>query len=254
MRKLMIVMLSVLIVMGSITIASAEWNYGIGTGLFRLNVQGDIGMDTIAGPLLADIDLDPKDISDYAKTAAGFGGYATNGTYMIQYAFQYLELEADESATLPGGIPVSLDIGFITSSGEIVVGYPVHRSESVRINALGGLRHTKHELSQKITIGPSSVSSDNNNSWTDVVVGATFAVPLAEKWSWDSRLDAGFGGSEGTYTANTGATWRFKKSWSTTFFGKYSAVEFENGSKGDPDWYLYDAAEYGVGFNILYHW
>ncbi len=254
MKRLMIVMLSVLIVMGSITVASAEWNYGIGTGLFRLNVKGDIGMDTIGGPVLADIDLDPKDISDYAKTAAGFGGYATNGTYIILYAFQYLELEADESATLTGGIPVSLDIGFLTSSAEVVVGYPVYRSEAVRINALGGLRHTKHELSQKITIGGSSLSSDTDNSWTDAVVGAAFNVPFAEKWSWDSRLDAGFGGSEGTYAANTGATWRFKESWSTTFFGKYAAVEFENGSKGDTDWYLYDAAEYGVGFNIMYHW
>jgi hypothetical protein len=254
MKKILIVMLSVLIVMSIIAVASADWNYGIGTGLFRLNVKGDIGMDTIGGPVIADTDLNPKDFDDYVKTAAGFGGYATDGTYMIQYAFSYMELEADENATLPGGIPVSLDIGFIMSGAEVVLGYPVHRSESVRINALGGLRYSKHELSQEITIGGSSISSDTDNSWTDVVIGATFAVPFAEKWSWDSRLDAGFGGSEGTYTANTGATWLFKRNWSTTFFGKYSAVEFEHASKGDSNWYLYDVAEYGVGFNILYHW
>ena len=81
----------------------------------------------------------------------------------------------------------------------------------------------------------------------------TLAVPLAEKWVWNNRVDAGFGGSEGTYSANTGVTWRFYKGWASTLYSKYTAIEFENGNRGDADWYLYDVDEFGVGLAVLYN-
>ena len=51
-----------------------------------------------------------------------------------------------------------------------------------------------------------------------------------------------------------GAEWLYKKSWSTNLTAKYQAIEFENGSEGDSDWYLYDADESGVSIGFLYHW
>ena len=70
---------------------------------------------------------------------------------------------------------------------------------------------------------------------------------------WNNRITAGFGGSEGTYMGQTGITWIFYKGWSSTLYGNYTAVEFENGDEGDSDWYLYDIDEFGIGLGFLYN-
>jgi len=97
-------------------------------------------------------------------------------------------------------------------------------------------------------------SKSIDESWTDILIGLSADVPFAEKWNWNIKADAGFGGSEGTYLASTGLTWRFYGGWSGTLFGKFVAVEYENASKGDPDWYLYDVDESTLGLTITYNW
>lgn len=129
---------------------------------------------------------------------------------------------------------------------------------SVIILADGGLRYIRHEFDARLKLkDPSgaviaSRSRDFDHDWIDLVLGAMINVPFAEKWSWNTRLNAGFGGSEGTYLAAIGITWRFHKNWSVGISGKYMAVDFENDSKGDSDWYLYDADESTVGLNVLF--
>ncbi len=187
------------------------------------------------------------------KSAFGFGGYATDKTWMIQYSFVNLELEG-EASRMVGATRVSAKIGFDITGGELTVGYPVHRSTSLRLGVLGGMRYTKHELSSEITVGAQQRKRSIDNDWTDALIGLTIGVPFAEKWVWNTRLDAGFGGSEGTYSGSTGVTWRFFKNWSTNLQAKYQAIHYENGSKGDSDWYLYDVDESGVSLGFLYHW
>ncbi len=210
-----------------------------------------MGFNTTAGPIEADVDLDPDDFSDLTKSAFGFGGYATDKTWMIQYSFVNLELE-DKTSQVVAGTPLNTKFGFDITGAEITVGYPIKRSPSLVLGVLGGVRYTKHELSINIS-GALQQNINIDNDWTDVLIGLTADVPLNKKWIWSSRIDAGFGGSEGTYSANTGFTWRFHENWSSTFYAKYTAVEFENGSKGSPNWYLYDVDEFGVGVSILYH-
>ena len=242
--------ISILCMVSFSSTASAEWNYGIGTGLQRMNAKGDQGLNTqIAGPVTYDVDLDPDDFSDYTKSAFGFGGYATDKTWMIQYSFVNLELEGEESAGT-----TSAKIGFEITGGEVTVGYPVYRSPSLRLGVLGGVRYTKHELSAEINNGFSQINRSTDNDWTDALIGLTVGVPFAEKWAWNTRLDAGFGGSEGTYTGATNVTWKFHKNWSASLNAKYQSIEFENGSEGDSDWYLYDTDEFGWGASFLYHW
>jgi hypothetical protein len=228
--------------------AYADWNYGIGTGLFRLNAKGDHGFHTnLFGPVQFEVDLDPDDFSDLTKSAIGFAGYATDGTWMVNYTYLNLELEDTVSGA------TSATIGFDITGGEITLGHPVYSTPQLILGVLGGARYIKHELSAVVTQGASTVSRSTDNSWTDALVGLTLTVPLAEKWVWNNRGDAGFGGSEGTYSGSTGVTWRFYKGFSSTLYGKYTAVEYENGNEGDADWYLYDVDEFGVGLAILYN-
>ena len=46
--------------------------------------------------------------------------------------------------------------------------------------------------------------------------------------------------------------WEVAKSWVLGFYGKITSIEYENDDPGDPDYYLYDADEFGPGLNILY--
>lgn len=237
--------------------AQAEWYYGIGTGLSAQKVKGTQGFNTAAGPVRADVDLNPGDFRDLTKSAFGFGGYATDGTWMIQYSLFYLELE-DEVTTPVLASTVGTKINFTNSGGEVTLGYPVHKSESVVVLLDAGLRYTNHAFENTLTISGPVINTQQtrefSNSWTDVLVGASFNVPVAPQWSWNTRLNAGFGGSDGTYTVQTGFTWRFHRSWSAGAAAKYTKVKFENGHEGDSDWYLYDAKESNIGLNVLYNW
>lgn len=239
------------------TSAFAEWHFGIGTGFTFLDLDGDIGIDTkslLLGPVKVPVTLDPGDVNDLMKSAFGVAGYATDGTWKVTYSIAYLELEGDGKAR-----NLSADIDFKTTIAELLVSYPVYKSDPVTLSLAGGLRYTDQEIDIDMTLtrpilGTLKRSNDNENDWTDAVVGIAADVKLAENWSWNTLADAGFGGSEGTYTARTGVTWRFLPSWSTTLSAKYAAVEFEDGNKGDLDWYLYDVDETYLGLGVLYNW
>jgi hypothetical protein len=241
------------------SVANAEWKYGIGTGLFFLNVDGDIGINTeIAGPVELAVDLKPDDVFDYAESVLGFGGYATDGKWMIRYTFQRLELEDTPSTTLANGNRLRAKSNFQMNGAELSVGQRFYQSEKLALSAYVGARYLMHEMENSLNItapeGTTSSSSDIDNEWTDARFGIGIDVPLAEKWTWGSTAEVGLGESEGTYKANTGIGWRFAENWSTMLYGNYVAVDFENASKGDGNWYKYDVDEYGTGVSVMYHW
>jgi hypothetical protein len=257
MKIFAITMLSVLMVISFTSVSYAEWSYGIGTGIFRLNIDGDVGVQTRLGAVELEVDLDADDISDLMESAFGFGGYATDGTWLIRYSFGHMSLEGDGSDTLPGGLTtVNGDLTFDVLGGEILIGYPVYQHSSFRVLLDGGVRYTKHEMDMDVNFTGlinTNLDKDIDEDWVDALFGATVAVPITEKWAWNTSANAGFGGSDGTYTGYTGVTWRFYKGWSGTLYGKYTAVDFENGDKGASEWYLYDVDEFGLGLTILYN-
>jgi hypothetical protein len=178
---------------------------------------------------------------------------------MFQYSLGKLELEDDPTIVIPSlNTIIYSEFGFDTTGVEITAGYLIYENESVALRLIGGLRFTKHELKNDITIvvngTPFPLGNDIDEDWTDVLVGASIGVPFAEKWVWNTTFNAGFGGSEGTYLVNTGLTWRFHKRWTATFYSKITAVDYENEDEGDADWYLYDVDEFGWGFTVLFNW
>lgn len=235
--------------------AHAQWKYGIGTGISAQKAKGTQGFTTLAGPAEFDVDLAPSDFQEMAKSALGFGGYATNGTWMVQYSLGYLELE-DEASTPVGASTVTTKVNFKISGGEATLGYLIHKSPSVAVYLDGGVRYTKHELDSAITV-TGAINAQRtrqfSHDWTDLVIGTTISVPLSQQWMWTTRLNAAGGGSDGTYLAQTGANYAINKNWTVGVVGKYMKVKFEDGNRGDSDWYLYDADESSVGLSVLYN-
>jgi hypothetical protein len=254
-KVLCLILLNLLIAISFCSVSYADWSFGIGTGIFGLNIDGDVGMDTIAGPVEIEVDLDAGDTMDLLESAFGLGGYATDGKCTIKYSIGTLELEGKESTYITAiNNTVSAEVNYQADSAEVSVGYPVYRTPSVIVSLDGGVRYTAHEVSTNVTItGGPSANKKIDEKWTDVFIGTTVTVPFTKEWIWNTSANAAAGGSDGTYMGSTGVTWRFLENWSGTLFAKYTAVNYENSRKGHPTWYLYDVDEFGLGLSFLYH-
>ncbi len=254
MKAAFMVVLSFLLGVSSVS-AQKKWHFGIGTGLARLNAQGDQGLNVGQfGPVQVDVDLDPDDINDLMQSAIGFGGYATNGTLMIQYSFVQLKLGGQPGTTLPSGATVSSDLSFDITTGQVTAGYTVYRGGKVALQPYAGVRYLKHDLGAEVTIvaqTTTDISRGVDHNWTDVLVGTSLDVALSKKVSWNTSIDAGFGGSNGTYKIATSIGWRVWRFLSLHPNAYFMAIDFENGERGDTDWYLYDANEFAWGLSFL---
>lgn len=249
-------LLAVTLSIGIASTACAEWKFGLGTGPQRLSISGDAGFGTFLGPVDLDVDISASDIGDMTDNALGLGGYATNGDWMFQAFAGKLQLEGGASGLGPTAT-LSAKLDFDVTGAELTGGYYFYKTPAFRLMGYTGLRYLRHEMDLLIT-GTGFLGVNRNKSidesWTDVLFGLSADVPFAEKWNWNIKTDAGFGGSEGTYLASTGVTWNFYGGWSTNLYGKYVAVEYENGNRGETNWYLYDIDESTLGLNLLYGW
>lgn len=250
-REAMLIMMCVLIA-GAAT-AEEGWQHAIGTGFYALNVDGDLGLHTALGSVKADASMDFDEVKELLESAFGFGGYSAKGKWSIQYQYAKLELEDGISGTLPNGTAASVSLTFTSSGGDVAAIYNFANSGNHHWGVLGGVRYTEHEFEGRVTVGATTVTRNLTEDWTDALVGLTHHYKISNETSWNSRFDVGFGDSEGTYHVNSGIAWKFADSWSANFYGNYIKHDYENGTRGDAGWYLYDAAEYGVGIGILYH-
>lgn len=237
-------------------VQAQDWEFGIGTGFYGGNFDGDIGLQTSAAGLLeSDVRLTPSDTADLLESALGGGGFARNGRWTINFSYGKLELEDKNrltAVTLGGGGTERLT--FNKRVGELTAAYQLNDQGRHFWTLLGGFRYTNHEWKAKVETAGSPTSSVRiDESWSDVIVGIGHAYPLSQKLVWNSRLDYSAGDSEGVASFNTGLGWRFAESWSARFYASYSAVEFKNHSRAEPNYYLYDVDEFGAGVTILYH-
>lgn len=240
-------------VLATQSFAEDDWKHGIGTGFFALNIDGVMGMDTnLLGSVYSDVELNSSELSDVLETAFGIGGVSISGKWKVLYSLQYMELGGTQNGVTGVAAPATIDATFAASGAEVAGVYRFAMTGKNAWGMLGGIRYGRHEFDTIVTSGATTLTKNIDENWTDVVIGLTHDYIISKEWSWNTRVDAGFGGSEGTVLFSTGATWKIADEWVASFNGKYFANEYENGTEGDADWYLYDVDEFGVGANILF--
>ena len=234
--------------------ADDEWKFAIGTGMFMLNTDGDVGFNTNAfGPVKADATMSFDEISENMDSAAGLGGSATYGDMTILFKYGQMGLEDSITGTTAAGVPVTANLSFDTVVAELAAVPVIARSNGHVFGLLGGLRHTMHDWTLNLTSGGTSINRDTGDEWTDVLLGATHAMPINDAWVWSSRVDVGYSDVDTAYHINSGVNWQFADSWSARFYGDYLKYDYEDGNEGDAGWYLYDTAEYGAGATINFN-
>jgi hypothetical protein len=255
-----IVVAALTVMLGPAAVAQDEWKHGIGTGFFGLNIDGDGGftLRALDVPIYVDMTMNNSEVRDLVNSAFGLGGSSAKGKWTLTYSVGQMELGDKVKGTTADDDPASLKVDFTATGAEFAAAYRFALTGKNAWSVLGGVRYTGHEYDFKIEIDndppnpPLALKRNIDEGWTDVLVGLTHGTSLSDKWTWGTRLDAGFGGSEGTYNFNTSLNWHFAKSWVLVTYGKYTSIEFENDDPGDPDWYFYDADEFGLGFNFVY--
>lgn len=239
---------------------SAPWVFGLGTGIGRMSTDGTMGFVTSAfGPVENEIDLSPDDVQDLFETGFGFATVATNGTWTAKLSYGRIKLGDEATGTLDagfGGFDYAADAFWDIKSGEFTLGRTVYRSpgNGFALTPHVGARYTKHEVGLDMTVMggiPTELIGVEEN-WTDVLVGTSLDFVLSPKWTWGTVLNAGFGGSEGTYKVATALSWKPASHWVISPNASFTTTEFENGTRGDSDWYLYDSDDSTVGLAVMY--
>ena len=180
------------------------WQYGVGSGLYALGINGDGGFHTPAGPLDFDVDLNTSDVRDALETAYGLGGYAKRDELTIYYNFGYFELDDNVSGVRDGN-QGRLDVTYKSTRAEVAVDYLFAIDGKSSFGALVGLRYIKKEFDVDFGVDGANRFTDTvDDNWLDLVLGLTHSYPLSNQSLWTSRLDIGFGGSEGSYHFDTG--------------------------------------------------
>jgi hypothetical protein len=261
--KIALLALCAVSLIGVSDVDAKKWYLGVGTGFTFLNAEGTEGFNTVAfGPIQADFSLDPSDFQDYMETGLGIGGYATDGTWMIQGQFGYLKLGGEPSGSLPAGVgggTFTTDLAYEILVGQFTVGYTAYRSKDMKfsVTPYAGVRYTKHKTSADLVITQGAIdtalSRSIDDNWVDALIGSSFGYAISPKVSWSFGGDVGFGGSNSTFTGKTDLSWKPLTWMSVGPNFSYSVIDYENGEKGDSDWYIYDADEWGAGIGVLFH-
>ena len=235
------------------------WVFGFGTGFNFMTIDGTQGFNTsLFGPIEVDFDLDPDEILDLVETAFGFATFATNGTWMFKFSLFNIQLGDGGASTLENGDPFTADARFEILGSDLTVGYTVYRSPGRKfaLRPHVGVRYTSQELGLDMTVtsatGTTTASPLVEESWTDFLVGTTVDISLVPRLGWSTVFDAGFGGSNGTYKVSTALAWRAWRRLSLSPNMSFTSEDYENGTKGDVDWYLYDAETITFGLNAMF--
>jgi hypothetical protein len=252
-HKIAVTTLALCTAYSSTVLAEESWRFGLGTGLSALDVSGDGGFNTqLLGPVDFDASLSPSDVQDYMDTAFGFAFLAKKDKLSITASFVNLELQEDVSAT-QGANSGELNIEFKTQVGELMFDYVFSESDKHFWSARAGARYTKQEYGADLVLNnDQQFAGTIEDDWTDALVGLGYTYAISPTLSWNTKVDYGFGGSEGTTHFNTGLSKIYGQSWLVNFALDVKDIEYEEAEKGAEDWFFYDATETVASISFLY--
>lgn len=171
------------------------------------------------------------------------------------------------------GYGIWLDYGFMDLSNDIA---PVERITSLRvrqgvfeafgmyrselssgyIDYIAGIRWWKNDFDVGYNF-PTLGSNDTlrkDVSWVDGVVGARYTYIVDENWKLRVHGDIGAGGADFTASTTAGFVYRVNDLIDVDVKYKATWVDYEEGTKGERNYFLYDTVTHGliVGVNFKF--
>jgi hypothetical protein len=223
----------------------SDWEFNLAPFyLWAINIDGDVS----AGPVTAPVEIPFEDVFDSLE-AAFVVHFET--LYKTQWGFlvdvDYLDIE--NKMSLPMGINQNVELSLTLA--EFSGFYRLNR-DAHKIDFIAGLRYIDMENTVTIVGGPTLL--DDNQDWTDPLIGARWMWGFADGWSLVARGDiGGFGvGSDFSWHALGLVEWQPWKY--ASFIAGYRAldVDYEDGS--GRDYFKFDATAHGPVLGIVFKW
>jgi len=197
------------------------------------------------GPLTVPVDISISDLFD-SLDMGGMAAYRIeNGTWSFSGDVTYMDLGWDK-ATQQGRAGLGLDVAQLTVMGT------VGRRVSPRLEALFSLAYFDLSADLAVRVLQQQVSASRDADWVDPLLGLSYRVPFADKWTLDLRGDVGgFGiGSDLTLHGWVKLVRQNSESFSWFFGYRYIAYDYETGSGANLQ--HYDLQQHGPGIGLAW--
>lgn len=217
--------------------ADDDWRYdlavyGVGAGL-----DGTVGI----GPVDAEVDLGFSDILENLETGGLVFFRATRGRWAVMVDTIFLGLGAANDR-----VDVDADQLIFEVDGAY------RFTETLEV--FFGLRYVDIDsrIDLRPRIGP-EIRADASEGWVDPVVGLRLEVPLAEKWRFHGRLDAGGFGVGTDLSYQLGINLGYRASQRTSVIFGYRLLDFDYDDGEGLDRFVYDVRISGPQIGVVFH-
>jgi len=223
----------------------SDWAFNLAPFyLWGISIDGNVS----AGPVTAPVEVPFEDVFD-SMEAAFIVHFET--LYKTQLGFlvdvNYMDLESQMS--IPMGPTQNIDLNLTLA--EFSGFYRLNR-DAHKVDFIAGLRYIDMENTVSIVGGPTLL--DDNQNWTDPLIGARWMWGFADGWSLTARGDiGGFGvGSDFSWHALGLVEWQPWKY--ASFIAGYQALDMDYEDGRGRDHFKFDATIHGPVIGVKFKW
>jgi hypothetical protein len=222
--------------------ASERWQWTVEPYLMASSISGTAGIGRVAG---ADVDMDAGDILDKLEVGAMIRGevlHESGWGMMADYAF--MRLRDDLSLPLGGIVDAKVRQGIFEAAV-----FKRHPLDKGYYDLYGGIRWWDNDVDVTVNpaVLPGSAAARAEEDWVDPIIGGRYFHPVSKRWTLLLQGDiGGFSiGSDFTYSLAAGGTYQMTDAMRLTLKYKALSVDYEQGRRGTPGSFRYDAITHG---------
>ena len=230
---------------------ASAWSHEAEPYLWGAGISGRASLGRATG---LPVDASFSDLMDNLEFAlmARYEGQHDSGFGLV-FDYMFIDLASDQSG--PNGV-LNADIDQTTT--ELFGTYRAGETELGYIDVFGGFRFWNVEVGLDVNPAalPGSVSLFQDNSWTDLVVGAKGIRHINDRWDLAWRADIGGAGQDSAVTSHLslGALYEISDLMTLNLRYQWLMVDFSQGTRGAPGYFEYDVTLDGPLVGLKFRW
>jgi hypothetical protein len=220
---------------------AAEWKHELAPYVWGSGMSGTATVGTVA----ADVDMSFGDILDDLEM--GFMGAYRATRERLSVTVDGIYMGLGSAGRGPAGY-VKADVDLDQSALEVDVGYEVME----RLTVLAGLRYNDLSVDIKATGPLGTRQASQGESWLDPVIGATYTIPFADKWSFTLRGDIGGFGVGSDFAWQGLGTLRWQTSERVGVLAAYRYIDMDYDTGKGANYFEYDMSLSGPALGVVF--
>lgn len=248
-NKVILAVLTTFLAINSNSSAASDWSFEIEPYVLASSIEGDAGIGRVNG---IPVDVGFDDILENLDVGAmlHFEAHHNNG-WGLALDYGFMNLGADTTGPIGGIIDVEVHQGVF----EALV---VKRSQTPgrTLDYTFGIRWWDNDIDLLVdnALLPGSTSASIEEDWIDFVIGFRLKQRVNDSWYFIAQADVGGLGADFTSSVATGFQYKMSDDWFLDLRYKATRVDYQDGTTGQSNFFVYDTVTHGpiVGFNYRF--